>query len=1131
MEQKQYWQSFGELNNLTANQIGADDNEFQEDLPIEADDKGLLEAKTPRRDFLKYLGFSTAAAAAAASCETPVRKAIPFVNKPAEVTPGFANYYATTYIQDGDVVPVIAKVRDGRPIKIEGNEMSPVTRGATSARVQASVLDLYDNARLRFPTANGKEVSTFEALDRMVGSDLASLRGAPVVLLTSSITSPTSRDVIGQFLAKYPGSRHVTYDAVSYSGMLQANEASYGKRAIPSYKFDAAKVIVSLSADFLGTWVSPVEFAKQYGRTRKINEKNPEMSRHIQFESMMSLTGACADERYHHRPSETGAIAVALYAALGGTGVTAGTISDNARKGVEKTAKVLLANRGAGLVVCGSNDVNIQTVVNGINELIGAGGTTIDWSSTYNTRQGIDADMVRLVNDMNAGAIGGLIVYGANPAYTYFDQQRFKEGLKKVRVSVSFNPKMDETTELCRYVVPDHHYLESWGDAEARTGQFSLIQPTINPLFKTRQWQDSLLKWSASPTDYLTFVRTTWIGRLGSEANWDKALQDGVITPGGSAPSIAAALNAGTQLPNQTGGVHGTSGPSADSTRTNTVAATTVAGATAHTATSTGTTSGFFATGSGGQSASFNTGGLAAAAAAIAAAPKAGVTELVIYQKVTIGDGSQANNPWLQEAPDPITKATWDNYAIISPAMAKAKFGIDLTNNGDTDAYEVHPEKQQLKITVNNASIELPIIIVPGTNPDTIAVALGYGRNEKLGKASKDAGKNAYPLVAFNGNTRDYVVRNVTVERGSGTHKVAQTQVSNSYSGRTEVVLETTLATLKQEPKFFSERREELHKDYAPQTGNYEKDATLYPIYDRPGIRWGMSIDMNSCIGCQACVVACNAENNIAVVGKTEVARYHDMHWMRIDRYFSGDINNPTVVFQPMLCQHCDNAPCENVCPVAATNHSSEGLNQMAYNRCIGTRYCANNCPYKVRRFNWADYMGADSFPNNQEGTSSITDAAMHMNDDLTRMVLNPDVTVRSRGVIEKCTFCVQRLQDGKLKAKKESRPINTGANNNWDVKVACQQSCPTDAIVFGNVNDKTSPVYNNRMDNQGRLFYVLEMIHTLPNVSYLAKVRNTDEIVHVVNEHETAGGTEGKVMEHQEGQAEGSKKEVETTH
>jgi len=1111
MEQKKYWQSFGELNRSNAYQSAAQD-EFQEELPVEADDKGLLDAKTPRRDFLKYLGFSTAAAAVAASCEMPVRKAIPFVNRPEDIIPGVANFYATTFVQDGEVVPALVKVRDGRPIKIEGNELSPVTLGGTSPRMQASVLDLYDTSRLPYPMANGKEVSTFDAFDKMVAADFARIGGAPVVLLTSSITSPTTRLVIDQFLAKFPGSRHVTYDAVSHSGMLLANEATYGKRAIPSLNLAAAKVIVGLNADFLASGINPVEMNRQYSFGRKLNMKNPTMSRHIQFESMMSMTGANADERYHHRPSETGAIALALYAALGGT-VTAPTLDTRLQQAVQKTAATLTKNRGAGIVVAGSNDPNVQIVVNGINELIGANGTTINWSSTYNTKQGIDSDMAKLVDDMNAGTIGALLIHEVNPAYNYYDSKRFSDGLRKVKFAVSFNAKVDETSELCKYIIPDHNYLESWGDAESKTGYVSLIQPTINPLFKTRQWQDSLLKWSGSAGNYLAFYRQYWIGRLGSEANWDKALQDGVIKGGVSSRTIITSPTSGSPDTARSANMPGLM-PS---------------------------------TNTGGSKPAFNGAMIAKAATAIGSLKKGGNAELVLYQKVTMGAGQQANNPWLHEAPDPITRASWDNYAVISPALAKSLFKIDIENRSDTDDYEVHPEKRVIRITANGKSLELPIIIVPGTNPNTIAVALGYGRGadaakdgddedkrkvqidkarRNIGKAAAAVGKNAFPFVTYNGVTRDYFVPAVEVADAGYKYKVAQSQTHQTYEGRTEVVLETTLATLKKEPEMFLERREELHKDFAPKTNNFERDATLYPLYPKPGIKWGMSIDLNSCTGCQACVVACHAENNVAIVGKNEVARYHDMFWLRIDRYFSGNLENPRVVFQPMLCQHCDNAPCENVCPVAATMHSSEGINMMAYNRCIGTRYCANNCPYKVRRFNWADYMGADSFPDNQR--EELSDASLMMNEDLTRMVLNPDVTVRSRGVMEKCSFCVQRCQDGKLKAKKESRPLKSGENGEFDVKTACQQACPTDAIIFGNVNDKKSAVSQHRADNQDRLFYVIEMIHTLPNVSYLAKVRNNDAIVHLEEEEkqETTGGQQGKEEEQQEGQGQPVKKE-----
>ena len=1025
MEQKKYWQSFGELNNSEAYQQSAKD-EFQEDLPFEADDKGFLSSKTPRRDFLKYLGFSTAAAAIAASCETPVRKAIPFINKPEDIVPGVANYYATTYVQDGDVVSVVAKVRDGRPIKIEGNELSASTKGGTSARVQASVLDLYDTARLRFPTIGGKEV-TFEAIDKAVSEALAATK-TPVVLLTSTLTSPSTLALIKDVVSKHSNTKHIVYDAVSFSGILLANEATHGKRVIPSYRFDNAKVIVSLGADFLGTWLSPVEFAKQYAIGKRINEKKPEMSKHFHFESVASLTGSNADERYLHRPSETGAIAVALLDAINGKSIS---IADTVLKaGIEKVAKALIASKGESLVVSGSNDKNTQVIVNAINDALQSNGKTIDWSTTYNTRQGIDADFAKFIDDMNAGSIGAVMIHGANPAYTWYDSQRFVDGLKKVPVTVSFNPKNDETTQLCKFVVPDHHYLESWGDAEAKTGSYSFLQPTISPLFKTRQWQDSLLKWNGSTTDYLAYLKAFWSAKVGGETGWNKVLQDGVINPSSS----------------------------------------TIAGV------------------------SFTSTAVASAVAAIAATKKAGKIELFLYEKVGVGVTGAAN-PWLQELPDPVTRATWDNYVIVSPAMAKTLLDIDLSNNGQADAYEVQPPKKVVKVTVNGKSVLLPALIIPGTQADTIGIAVGYGRTSEIGKSAEASGKNAFPFASFNGSSVIFASADVIVEKTDDLYKVALTQTHGTYNtaqgNRTEVMKELTLAHFKKSPKEVLEDRE---KELAPFGGveNFDKQGTIYPFFDKPGIKWGMSVDLNTCTGCAACVTACQAENNIPVVGKSEVARFHDMHWMRIDRYYSGESDNPKVVFQPLMCQHCDNAPCENVCPVAATNHSSEGLNQMTYNRCIGTRYCANNCPYKVRRFNWADYTGADSFPDNQREV--VGDVVMMMNDDLTRMVLNPDVTVRSRGVIEKCSFCVQRLQDGKLKAKKESRPLKSGENNEWDIKTACQQSCPTNAIVFGNVNDSKSAITQTRSDNQLRLFYSLEQLHVLPNVNYLAKVRNLPE-------------------------------------
>ncbi len=1056
MDNKKYWQSFGELKDSEAYKKSLE-NEFREELPFE-DTKGILDAPTPRRDFLKYLGFSTAAAAIAAGCEMPVNHFVPYANKPENIHPGEAEYYATTFVQDGYAESVVAKVRDGRPIKIEGNTLSPVTRGGTSAKAQASVLDLYNMARLRFPTISNKEI-TLGKIDDAIKAEL----GAPVVVLTSTIVSPTSQEVINNFLAKYPGSRHVTYDAVSYSGLLLANEASFGQRALPSYKFENAAVIVSIGADFLGTWISPVEFTRGYAQNRKINEKNPAMSKHFQFESVLTTTGASADERYLCRPSEWNTIATSILGALNGQAPAVADV--RLKEGIERVAKALNDNRGKSLVVCGSNDVAVQTAVNAINQAIGANGSTIDFTKTNNTKKGIDADFVQLLNDMNAGAVKTLIVHGANPAYSWYDEKAVKAAFAKVPVTIALNEKNDETTQLCKYVVPSHNYLESWGDAEPVAGFVSLLQPTINPLFKTRQWEASLLKWSDNPISFADYIKNKYTAALGGDQAWYKALADGMVNA--TQMSVAAANNTADSLSTLVSDTLRNAGAA-------TAAATVVAADTA---------------------------AIAAPPTAPAVATGSGKIELVLYQKVAIGEGQGATNPFLQEMPDPVTRSTWDNYIIVSPDFARKNLKIDLNNEGQTDSYEVNPEKEVLKLTVGGKSIELPFLIVPGTHPDVVGIAVGYGRTKETGKAGI-YGKNAFPLATLQGNTVSYTLADVKIERTGKKSTIAQVQTHDRYDPKTggerkEIMKEMSLATFMQDPKkILAARAHELE----PWGGleNFEKEGTLYPYYDKPGIHWAMSVDLNSCTGCGACVVACHIENNVPIVGKNEVARFHDMHWLRIDRYYSGDVDNPKVVFQPLMCQHCDNAPCENVCPVNATNHSSEGLNQMAYNRCIGTRYCANNCPYKVRRFNWADYTGSDSFSNNQNQkiVGKLDDIVIDMGDHLSRMVLNPDVTVRSRGVMEKCSFCVQRLQAGKLKAKKEGRKLDTGVDlGKSDVQTACQQACPSQSIVFGNLNDSHSAISIMRHDNPLRTFFSLEQLHVLPNVNYLAKVRNTDEV------------------------------------
>ena len=1081
MIEKQYWKGLEELNASDAQKELVQDEFRDSSVPLADLSDSLLNATTPRRDFLKYLGFSTAAAVVASSCEIPVRKAIPYAIKPENIVPGVPDFYASTFIDGGEAVPVVVKTREGRPIKIEGNEKSTLTRGASTARIQASVLSLYDTARLRGPYLDSKQ-STYDNIDRTIASGLG--KGA-TVLVTNTINSPTVLDAIARFAAK-TGARHIQWDPVSYSGMLEANMASYGKRALPSYRFDKAATIVSLGADFLGTWLCPAAQAKQYGLGRKVSARNARMSRHYQIEGLHTISGAAADRRATCRPSEMGAIAVALYNAVSG-GAAPQFPSKHLNDTITQAAADL--KRGNGLVVCGSNDMNIQLVVNAINSAVGANGTTINWSAANNTRKGSDLEMAQALEMMKAGQVGTVIFHGVNPAYEWTNSAEVANALKRVPLKISTADRMDETAQLCNVLAPDHHWLESWGDAEPVTGYYSLMQPTISPLFKTRSLGDSLLTWAAAGTTYADLWKGYWMGRLGSQLLFDQALQDGVIEPAGEMVM-------------------------------------------------------------GGGSSAGNTG---AAVAAIGSVPKMTTPEVQVYEKVSIGHGgSWSNNPWLLEMPDPITKATWDNYATLSPARAKA-MDAELTGIN-----EVVAAKRVISIKYNGQELRLPVVVVPGQHNDVVGIALGFGRNEKVGLAAANLGKNAYPLRVFNGRTLDCHNTKATVETTSDTYEVAITQTHHSYEAR-PIIREYTLGAFAQNPKeLLNTREEELghfghnsweehggehggpaahgpagehgapseklgavgaeqggvmgvsasviadSNDYnsaygpgaseqagGPLEKGFRENGTLYPDYVSPGIHWGMSIDLTACIGCGACVMGCQSENNISVVGKEHVILAHEMHWIRIDRYFSGSPENPDTiqtVFQPMMCQHCDNAPCENVCPVAATPHSSEGLNMMTYNRCIGTKYCANNCPYKVRHFNWMDWNGADCFEDNlyEDGRRD------EMNDSLTRMVLNPDVTVRSRGVMEKCTFCVQRLQEAKLYAKKEGRPLKDG-----EARTACQQACPTDAILFGNANDPRSAIHNLRKEGQKeRMFYVLEEIHTLPNINYLSKIRNTDAIV-----------------------------------
>ena len=1057
---KIYWKGLDELHNTPEFQERAA-SEFMPEASVESfvDNNNLDEGTTKRRDFLKFMGF-TVGAATLAACETPVNRSVPYLNKPEEITPGVPNYYASTYFDGTDYASILVKTREGRPIKVVGNKKSKVTHGAVNSRINSSVLSLYDSGRAKGPMKGG-ESADWNEVDRdiIVGLKKAAAEGKQIVLLTETIISPSTKKAIADFAVAFPTAKHVMLDTLSYSGTLDANFESFGVRALADYAFDQAEVIVSFGADFLASMPNSPAYAYRYAQMRK--PKNGKMSRHFQFEANMSLSGSNADVRVALKPSESVSALVALYnkvaSATGGTSISGGTDSPE----VTKAAKELLAAKGKGIVLSGSNNKGEQILVNAINSLLGNVGTTVDLSNPLYLRQGSDAEYATLVDEMNAGKVGAILIHGVNPSYSQANAAKFNSGLTKVKLSVSFADRLDETATNAAYLAPDNNYLESWNDALPKAGHYSLTQPTIHPLFDTRQFQESLLKWSGNDTTFYAYMQQNWqstvyVGSLNPLFSnfFNTALFDGLLETSVNAPAAIA-----------------------------------------------------FA------------GDVSAAAATL---PKlAGTIELQLYVKAGIGDGGLANNPWLQELPDPISRVTWDNYLTMAPKQMQ-EMGFTLLERGDFMA-------DVAEVSANGVTVKVPVYPSPGQKYGTVGLAVGYGRTA-AGKCGNGIGVNAFPFVKGG----SFAVGDVTVKSAGEKYEIAQLQTHHTMMGRDGILKETTFAEYSKDPKagnpdlvyYLSSAPSQMrklaekeaghgasaahghaaegHGEYGAEGGHGEENYMVssdkanlwedHPI--KSGHRWGMTIDLNKCIGCGACVTACGAENNVPVVGKEEVRRGRDMHWLRIDRYYTSDMTEerakaegisaidkftlmeaaaeaPRVAYQPLMCQHCNHAPCETVCPVAATTHSNEGMNQMAYNRCIGTRYCANNCPYKVRRFNWFQYYnGSKEFANNPSG------------DELGRMVLNPDVVVRDRGVMEKCSFCVQGIQAAKLKAKKAGRKVQDD-----DVQSACAEACPTHAIAFGDLNDTESKVAEKAADE--RSYNLLEEVGTQPNVYYLTKVRN----------------------------------------
>ena len=1019
--QKNYWKSTAELDNNNGFVEDLKGREFVEKLPEDAflgDDQVMNDSKTNRRDFLKYVGFSTAAASLAA-CEGPVHKSIPYVVQPEEIRPGISNFYATTIADGFDMASILVKTREGRPIKVENNTDAPASYRA-NARVQASVLSLYDTFRLQGPTQSGSPVSWATLLGQSRQQlDNLQAEGAQVVLLTQSFASPSTQALIDQLTTKYKNIKHIAYDAVSSSHALDAFEKAYGQRALPTYDFSKAETIVSFGADLIGDWQGGGH-APGYVKTRVPVKKNgkAKMSTHFQFEANMTLSGAAADKRVPMSAAQQKQVLAALYSALtNGQASGEQAIQDMAKV----TAKHLRKAGKKAVVITGLPSVEAQRIALAINEKLGS--VVIDTQHTTTVRQGSANQLTQLVDDLNSGAVQGIITAGVNPVYTLANGEQFATGLNNAKFSLSFSMKNDETASKAQWVAATPHYLESWGDVEFKTNHFGLTQPTIRPLFDTKQFQDVLLTWLGKDTSYRDELRSYWEQNILNGKSWNKTLHDGFYV--------------------------GNSSSKQNQYRDS----------------------------------------VADAVRSLSAATQDGYT-LNLYTKTGIGDGQQANNPWLHELPDPITRVTWDNYLTVSKSDADA---LGLWNETQSDG---SLNGGLAKITVGSSTLTVPVLIQPGQAKGTVGLAFGYGRQAGM-NSEMQIGANAYTLY------NDFSsVQPVSVEAVDGTHEFACTQLQNTLMGREDIVKETTLEIFNTKDKNYYNAVPVVSKNHI-ETAVTSPEVDIWDQFDRSvGHHFNLSIDLNACTGCGACVVACHAENNVPVVGKREIRKSRDMHWLRIDRYYSsedtfaGDNNtvneisglgeslttfssleepsaNPQVTFQPIMCQHCNHAPCETVCPVAATSHGRQGQNHMAYNRCVGTRYCANNCPYKVRRFNWFLYNHNDEFD-------------FHMNNDLGRMVLNPDVVVRSRGVMEKCSLCIQKTQKTILDAKLEGREITDG-----EFQTACSSACATGAITFGDINDRSSRVAESLKSD--RMYHLLESVGTKPNVQYQVKVRNTE--------------------------------------
>ena len=972
---RQYWRSLDEL---------AGTPEFREFLHREFP-QGASELSDPltRRNFLTLMGASVALAGLA-GCRRPVEKIMPYVVPPENLVPGIPQYYATTMTIGTHAYGLVVESHEGRPTKIEGNKLHPSSGGKTNAVLQASILNLYDPDRSSQVLFEGAE-RTWDDFVVHWQTRLAHFQGTGgqgLAILSESFASPTLAGIKSEFQKVFPRARWVVYEAVSEENIDNGIQIATGQSLRPLPHYERAKIILSLDCDFLLTESENVAATRGFSAGRKMDAAADEMNRLYVAESGYSLTGTMADHRLRVKSTEIGPFATALAAELRHRGVDL-TLDALTQSGghsfdthwLAAVADELAEHRGECLIVAGRHQAaSVHALTLALNSALGNIGKTVEFCEYSGTSLPHRADLESLIVEMRTGLVETLVVLGGNPLYNTPGDAGFAAAFARVGETIHLSSHVDETSRKAQWHLPRAHCLESWGDARAADGTLSVVQPLISPLYNGHSDLEvaSLIVGGRDRRGY-DLVRETWktfLPSLDYENTWQRVLHDGILA-GSAAPSVQPVIE----------------NPAI--TR-------------------------------------------ALAETAVAVHDGTGL-EVVFDASPVLYDGRFANNGWLQELPDAVSKITWDNAAFVSKATAEM-LGLK--------------SEDVVQLSIGERASELPVWILPGHADGSVSVRLGYGRTA-AGRVGTGVGVNVFQLQSL---ANPDIASGGKITPTLRTHQLATTQNHGSMEGR-PIVREASLTEFRQ------------HPDFADEMVEHPPLVSLWQEHDySEGHQWGMSIDLNACTGCNACTIACQSENNIPIVGAEQVSRGREMHWIRIDRYYNGDLDNPAVVHQPVACQHCENAPCEQVCPVAATMHSADGLNTMVYNRCIGTRYCSNNCPYKVRRFNFFNYT---------KDTPEVV-----------KMAMNPNVTVRFRGVMEKCTYCVQRISRARIIAKEEERDIADG-----ELVSACQQACPADAIVFGNINDPNSRV--SQMKKRDRRYELLAELNVKPRTSYRAKLRN----------------------------------------